>query len=160
MLATTTPPVQCGTGLEKARFLRTLRTFDDYGKERCARPLADVLTWMRTSPAGALVAVPKSVNEEGKAETQGKVCIYKAHDLHPIRELALGVGPIVAWEFVDEHTALASDGDTLLLVQVTDGTAKRIPVTLPGPITLLAVSGHRERIAIACASDVVVFRRD
>jgi hypothetical protein len=114
---------------------------------------------MRTSPAGALVAVPANETKAGGNEIEGKVGIYTTHDLKPMHELALGAGPIVAWQFVDEHTALASNGKSLLLVQLAAGTAKEIPVALPGAITQLAVSRDGKLVAIACGSDVRVLRR-
>ncbi len=150
VLATATGPVQCSVTRRSLRWWSSLRTFDRAGKLRCARPLPYDIAWMRASPAGALVAVP------GRDD---KVCVYASNDLHPIHEVTLGFGEIVAWEFVDERSALASNGEALLLVQVAAGVTKRIAAALPGPITQFCLSPDRRLVAVACGSDVRVLRR-
>jgi hypothetical protein len=150
VLATTKPPTRCGG--DRCTWFSTLRTFDGAGHLRRSRPLVNKLDWMRTSPAGDVIAVPAPENH---------VSIYATDDLHLIHDLDLDldVGPIVAWEFVDERTALASNGVTLLHVRIAAGAAKAIPIALPGPITRLCLSPDRRLVAIACGSDVRVLRR-
>lgn len=150
LLATTTPRLWCGTGLDRYRWWSTLRTFDNTGHLRRSLALPNVIDWMATSPSGATVAVPAP---------DGRVAIYAADDLHPIHDVDLGYGPIVALQFVDERTALASNGVTLLHVRIAAGAARAIPVALPGPITRLCLSPDRRLVAIACGSDVRVLRR-
>ena len=60
---------------------------------------------------------------------------------------------------LDERTALASDGKSLLLVPVAAVTTEPFAVTLPSAITQLALSPDRKRIAVACDCDVRVLQR-
>jgi hypothetical protein len=89
------------------------------------------------------------------------VAVFASHDLHPITSTVIAPdAAVVAFEFLDEDEALATDGTRLLHVRLAAGRVRPLDLgQLPGPITRLAVSADRNLVAVACGTAVRVLRR-
>jgi hypothetical protein len=151
LVAWTAPPMWCGTGLERVRTWGWLASFDRRGRRRAEVPISNPVPWLAVSPRGNLLAVP--VGDDVRVLTTGALLTTR---VIPLGDAA---HRIAAFTFVDDRVALAAADDRLLRVTSGSDRVETIPLDLPGPITQLALSPDRRLVAIACGSEVFVYRR-